>query len=163
MHYCSFLLYPARPPINHFLLSSFSSFSSFSLIAQKVAPVRGATIHDLLPSSSSRATLHHSNNNNNNNNNSNHSNNLLTFAPILSGRRSQILKIEMQRLGKAPPPPSSSSSSSSSSGPSLSPPLTLHERIQHAQKYHLLYNFFSGANGVLDVWEGVLALLCQVL
>jgi hypothetical protein len=34
---------------------------------------------------------------------------------------------------------------------------------QLAQKYYKLYNFFAGASGALDVWEGVLTLLAREL
>ena len=32
-----------------------------------------------------------------------------------------------------------------------------------AQKYHKIWNYFCGASGCLDVWEGVLTILSQEL
>lgn len=40
---------------------------------------------------------------------------------------------------------------------------TVSERIFLAQKYHKIFNFFSGANGSLDVLDGVLTLLSLAL
>lgn len=40
---------------------------------------------------------------------------------------------------------------------------TVSERIFLAQKYHKIFNFFSGANGSLDVLDGVLTLLAVAL
>ena len=40
---------------------------------------------------------------------------------------------------------------------------TVSERIFLAQKFHKIFNFFSGANGSLDVMDGVLTLLALAL
>jgi hypothetical protein len=40
---------------------------------------------------------------------------------------------------------------------------TVSERIFLAQKYYKIFNFFSGANGSLDVLDGVLTLLTLAL
>ena len=40
---------------------------------------------------------------------------------------------------------------------------TVAERVFLAQKYHKIFNFFSGANGSLDVIDGVLTLLALAL
>jgi len=66
-----------------------------------------------------------------------------SFEPFLSGRKSAA-------LGRALGPPITPSYMN---GRGSSTPLEL------AKKFYLLFNFFSGANGSLDVWECVLSLL----
>jgi hypothetical protein len=51
------------------------------------------------------------------------------------------------------------SSSQNNNSNSSNSSRTIPERIAMAQKYYRIYNLFSGANGCLDVWEGVLTLL----
>ena len=62
---------------------------------------------------------------------------LLTFMPCVAGRGSDSLKRRSNS--------------------------TVSERIFLAQKYYKIFNFFSGANGSLDVLDGVLTLLTLAL
>jgi hypothetical protein len=100
---------------------------------------------------------------------------LSSLMPILSGRKSQLLTNELRKIpgggfasseDKKDTGGDDKSLTSSGKGRMataatrrFTAPRTVAERINLAQRFYRLYSLFSGANGSVDVWEGVLALL----